>query len=174
VLWVGSQWKADCAPLPEWRPCVGTRRRRLGMPGGRPRGLPEFRLQSVRAREAKGIRTKLLKSLVYGLGEQGRTGRRERIGEDFRHRRALRGRFGGAAQICVPYAFFSTLPPGRLRRIPSSEARRSSRSCGDTERGARVKTRSAWLLDGELTIPRRASDVAFASNPAVRRADAPR
>jgi hypothetical protein len=61
-----------------------------------------------------------------------RTARADRRG--FPARRALRGRFSGAARICVPYVFLSMLPPGRLRRIRSSESRRSSRSCGATER----------------------------------------
>ena len=68
----------------------GTRRRGLGIPGGRPRGLPELpfakRPRVARARPQK-IRIKLLRFLDLRPGKQVITGDRRRIGNDFRHQR---------------------------------------------------------------------------------------
>ena len=73
----------------------------------RPRGLPELPLQSVRARRAREANRDQDQAFEIVDFRAGRTGRRERSSKDFRHKRALRGRIGGAARICVLYLFLS-------------------------------------------------------------------
>jgi hypothetical protein len=59
------------------------------------------------AREANRDQDQAFEILDFRARRTGGTGRRERIGKDFRHKRALRGRIGGAARICVLYVFLS-------------------------------------------------------------------
>jgi hypothetical protein len=72
---------------------LGTRRLGLGMPRGRPRGLPELPMGETPVHIARAtrrrIRTNRLRFLDSGSGKQEITGRLWRIGNYLRHRRAL-------------------------------------------------------------------------------------
>jgi hypothetical protein len=108
----------------------GTRRLGLGMPRGRPRGLPELpvakRPRASRAR-GKGIRTKLLIFYDSVSGKQQITGRRRWIGNDFRHRQGPVEAARARERAC---RFMVRSHQGRYRR-PAVNSQGGSRLVGN-------------------------------------------